>query len=129
MAAGFDSLSYTDRNAFSDVADSHWAVSYINSAYAKGWIGGYTDGTFRPQNSITRAEVVTIVNAMLDRAIDDAALTQIVNPYSDISSSHWGHMQISWKHPWSIRIHVRTAKKFGNHGNKIRDREKYSLRN
>ncbi|MGL5514920.1 MAG: S-layer homology domain-containing protein, partial [Sporomusa sp.] len=54
----------------------------------------YPDGTFRPENSITRAEVVTIVNHMLDRAIDDDALSKVENPYIDITSDHWAFADI-----------------------------------
>lgn len=52
--------------AFSDVAE-HWAAPFIKVAADNGWINGYTDGTFRPDNSVTRAEAVTMLNRMLDR--------------------------------------------------------------
>lgn len=91
IASRFDALADSSGNAFGDVPGSHWAVSYINSAYAKGWINGYPDGTFKPDNSITRAEVVKIVNTMLDRKIDDKALAEVKNPYSDITRSHWAY--------------------------------------
>ena len=51
---------------FSDVAD-HWAFSFISTAANNGWINGYTDGTFRPDFSVSRAEAVTMLNRMLDR--------------------------------------------------------------
>lgn len=54
---------------FSDVAD-HWAVSGIKVAAESGWINGYEDGTFRPDNPVTRAEAVTMLNRMLDRNPD-----------------------------------------------------------
>jgi len=79
---------------FSDVASNHWAHSYIYSDYAKGWINGYTDGTFRPNQSITRAEAVTIINNMLDRKVDEAALPNVANPFTDVSSSHWAYKNI-----------------------------------
>jgi len=94
IASRFDSLESTGSNIFSDVPGSHWAVNYINSIYAKGWVNGYPDGTFRPGSSITRAEAVTVVNAMLDRKIDDEALAFVKNPYNDISSNHWSYPQI-----------------------------------
>ena len=53
-------------DAFPDIAD-HWANYEINLAYAKKIIEGYPDGTFKPDQEITRAEAVTIVNRVLER--------------------------------------------------------------
>ena len=53
-------------NVFPDVQD-HWANYEINLAYAHDLIQGYPDGTFRPDQEITRAEAVTIVNRVLER--------------------------------------------------------------
>ena len=94
MASRFDNLEDTSGNIFSDVPSTHWAAKYINSAYAKGWVNGYPDGTFNPDGTISRAEVVTIVNSMLNRAIDDTALAGLGNPYNDINSSHWAYAGI-----------------------------------
>lgn len=69
MASQFDKLSGGSLN-FTDVNTSHWAYSYIASAYNKGWISGYPDGSFKPEKSISREEVVSITNRMLDRKCD-----------------------------------------------------------
>ena len=53
-------------DAFPDIK-KHWANAEINLAYAKGIIQGYPDGTFKPDQAITRAEAVTIVNRVLER--------------------------------------------------------------
>ena len=67
MTVRFNSLfndvkkgSYTVK--YIDVASNYWAYSDI--AYAKnvGWLNGYADGSFKGDNAITRAEVVTVVN-------------------------------------------------------------------
>ena len=55
-----------EEDAFPDIAD-HWANYEINLAYAKEIIEGYPDGTFKPDQEITRAEAVTIVNRVLER--------------------------------------------------------------
>ena len=94
IASRFVELESTDSNIFSDVPSGHWAVAYINSAFAKGWINGYPDGTFKPENNISRAEVVTLVNAMLSRKIDEDALALVVNPYPDLNSAHWAYAGI-----------------------------------
>lgn len=51
----------TPAGPFSDIED-HWSNDYVLGFYNKGFINGYTDGTFRPDNSITRAEFVKLVN-------------------------------------------------------------------
>ncbi len=53
-------------DAFPDIK-RHWANAEINLAYAKGLIEGYPDGTFKPDQEITRAEAMTIVNRVLER--------------------------------------------------------------
>ncbi|MCL1794574.1 MAG: SpaA isopeptide-forming pilin-related protein [Oscillospiraceae bacterium] len=97
LAAHFDNLVLTDENVFPDVADDHWAVKYINSAAAKEWIVGYLDGTFRPEGYITRAEVVTLVNRILERKADKAYiaanLAALPRSYSDVLG-HWAYLEI-----------------------------------
>ena len=61
-----------------------------------GWIHGYGDGTFRPNNPITRAEVTAIVNNMLDRAADEDFVDEHADeltPFSDIEK-HWAYYHI-----------------------------------
>ncbi len=55
------------KNTFSDVSDSHWAADAIAVCAKMGWIKGYPDGTFRPDQTITRAEMMAMVNRALDR--------------------------------------------------------------
>ena len=54
-------------NTFSDVPATHWAASYIAAAVRSGWIQGYPDGTFRPEQTIKRAEMTAMVNRALGR--------------------------------------------------------------
>ena len=98
LAAHFDNLTLSDKNAFSDVSTDHWAVKYINSAAAKGWIAGYPDGTFKPEAFITRAEVVTLVGRMLSRTADSTYLKDnagsLPRTYADLDVSYWGYLAI-----------------------------------
>ena len=66
IAARFDQLTETNGTYFSDI-DGHWAKKEICLAAHKGWITGYPDGTFRPDNLATRAEVATLINRVLSR--------------------------------------------------------------
>lgn len=67
---------------FSDVKD-HWAASYIEKAVDYGFVNGYSDGTFRPDHSITRAEFTKMVNSMLGNT-----LTAEIE-FSDVPKDEW----------------------------------------
>ena len=69
IAALFFHAPEVEGDAFTDIYDS-WARDYINRAAKLGLISGYEDGTFRPQNQITRAEVMEIINNVLFRTPD-----------------------------------------------------------
>ena len=94
VASRFEQLSQADGIVFEDVPEDHWAVMYISNVYAKGWVSGYPDGSFRPENSITRAEVVKIVNAMLERRVELQDIPENVSNYTDIDASHWAYCDI-----------------------------------
>lgn len=66
MAVRFFGSGYDGPDMFSDIS-GHWAQDVINKAANEGIISGYTDGTFRPDNNITRAEAISIINRVLDR--------------------------------------------------------------
>lgn len=98
----FDNLILTTGTAFSDVSEDHWAIQYINSDYIKSWIEGYGDYSFKPEQNITRAETVKIVNTMLTRLPD--SLPDDINPYTDIDVSDWSYihmMEASLEHDYS----------------------------
>jgi hypothetical protein len=76
---------------FSDVPASHWAFALIDNAVENGWLGGYPDGTFKPQNMITRAEAVTAINRMLNRELSAADIPSDVPVYTDLDAGHWAY--------------------------------------
>jgi len=92
IASRFDQLAESVGNAFPDI-ENHWAKIYINSAAIKGWVDGYTDGTFKPQDKITRAEVVKIVNTMLDRKIELEDIPVGIRLFTDFEG-HWAYTHI-----------------------------------
>lgn len=75
---------------FSDITSQLWSADYIYSAYRTGYIDGYADGTFKPDNFITRAEAVKIVNAVLKRT----DLKIVKNPFDDVTETHWAYKEI-----------------------------------
>lgn len=81
--------------AFTDVDASAWYADYVAQAARYGLITGYTDGTFKPTNTVTRAEAVTMINRMLNRDPETAAeLKTAVCPFSDVSESYWAYLQV-----------------------------------
>lgn len=66
-AAGLaDSIStQANVSVFKDVKSGHWAAGYVKAAVDNGWIAGYTDGTFRPENTILLEEAATALLRML----------------------------------------------------------------
>ena len=86
IAARFVGVAAGDVS-FSDVSEGFWAYDYISTAVANGWIQGYSDGTFRPNQKITRAEAITIINRMLDRGVDKAGLLTGIHEWPDCSAA------------------------------------------
>ena len=88
IASRFDNLSPFTSNKFSDI-EGHWANSYINSASEKGWVNGYEDGTFKPDQYITRAEFVTLVNNVLNRKVKKENILPTARQFLDLSNNKW----------------------------------------
>ena len=82
---------------FNDVSDGYWAAAYIKAAAKHGWINGYGDGSFRADDEINRAEVVTIVNRLLGREADENYIAdnlRKLNTFPDVSRKHWAYYAV-----------------------------------
>ena len=95
----FDKVSYpANTTKYSDINGKHWAIKDISFAKNIGWLNGYADGTFRPDNNITRAEVVTVVNHATGRYADKDYINKnlsVLNKFTDLkNNSHWGYYSI-----------------------------------
>ena len=96
MAMKFAVGGEEGENIFSDVDENDWFYDAVVNSIQYGWIHGYGDGTFRPNNPITRAEVTAIVNNMLGRAADEDFVDEHADeltPFSDIEK-HWAYYHI-----------------------------------
>ena len=82
---------------FSDIT-GHWAQKSIELAAGNNWINGYDDGTFRPNNNITRAETFAMINRVLDRQtenVSDLLPTSEMNMWSDnMNENAWYYKDI-----------------------------------
>lgn len=88
LAAALDlDMSGTATHNFKDVQAGHWAEKYIAAFSKLGYIVGDPDGNFRPDDNVTRAEVVTVLNRILDiESTPDAA-----QKYTDLEPEHWAY--------------------------------------
>jgi len=106
IAIRFDQLSADATHNFSDVY-GHWAERYIASAAQRGWVTGYPDGTFRPDQPITRVEAMTLINRVLDRHVDYTGMDWDLDPqWPDLPRYHWGFYQVmeaTVSHDWVRR--------------------------
>ena len=93
IASRFEKLT-PGRKSFTDVPDTYWAARYINFAATRGWVTGYSDGTFKPENTITRAEVAAVTCRLLERSADQNYIRSHFNElrtFSDMTESHWAY--------------------------------------
>ena len=93
IASRFEKLTQGSKS-FTDVPDTHWAVKYINFAATRGWVTGYEDGTFKPEHSITRAEVAAVTCRLLERSADQSYIRSHIGElrtFADVTESHWAY--------------------------------------
>ena len=94
ICARFDKTQISTSSNFTDIS-GHWAEKYIERAATLGWIAGYSDGTFRPSNYITRAEAMTMINRVLCRmpqSADDLLNNMTVWP--DNHPTDWHYLAV-----------------------------------
>lgn len=94
ICARFDTGKSSGTQTFSDIK-GHWAQSYIERAAELGWIRGFEDGTFRPNDCITRAQAMTMINCVLNRIPEDASdLLPDMNVWPDCNPGDWFYLAV-----------------------------------
>ena len=105
IAARFAEMTSDQPPAFSDLDPNHWSYQAIRQVAANGWLSGYPDGSFKPNQPITRAEVATVSNRMLNRTPDLDRLKAQKDKlphFSDVGSGDWFYgaiMEASFDRP------------------------------
>lgn len=74
--------------SFNDMGQYKWAEPSVQNMVLNGFVGGFSDGTFRPEAKLTRAELVVIINKM------NGFTTQAPNSFKDVKASHWAYQAI-----------------------------------
>ena len=94
ICARFDKTQISTSSNFTDIS-GHWAEKYIERAATLGWIAGYSDGTFRPSNYITRAEAMTMINRVLCRVPEtESDLLPGVITWPDNQPGTWYYLAV-----------------------------------
>lgn len=88
IASRFDNLQSDMSSKFTDIS-GHWAEEYIISAEKKGWINGYEDNTFKPEQKITRAESMTFINNVLGRNVIKENIHKDAKIWPDNPANAW----------------------------------------
>lgn len=78
---------------FKDAVE-HWAEEYINSAQKQGWINGYEDGSFRPDDKIKRSEFAKIINTLLERKVEKENILKGIKDFKDLFGEEWYYTEI-----------------------------------
>ena len=97
IAMRFANLDTSGENIFTDVSEDDWFYEFVVGAIKYGWIGGYPDGRFGPNDTITRAQVTTIVNRMLGRSADEDYVERNIEEltrFTDVPDIHWAYYNI-----------------------------------
>ena len=95
VAAGLVLSAGAAGGTFSDVPESHWAYEEITTAAAYGWVTGIGGNRFAPDRLITRGEAAAMVNRMLGRLADKAAIDAgQARPLPDVDDSHWAWYEV-----------------------------------
>jgi len=92
IASRFFDQDAVEAATYSDI-EGHWAAKYIAVAEDNQWITGDGDGKFRPDDAITRAEAMAIVNRMLNRHVDADHILP-VQDWIDNPSSAWYYYEV-----------------------------------
>lgn len=94
ICARFDTGSAAGTSTLCDIA-GHWAEQEILRAAARGWVQGYGDGTFRPNQSIRRAKAMTMINRVLLRLPEtDEDLLDGMRVWPDNQPGAWHYLAV-----------------------------------
>lgn len=97
MIAVFVKDGYPGSSNFKDVK-GHWASNAIDQLYGNKTIKGFPDGTFKPDQKLTRAEAVTVLNSVFGRNTKSTSFANVntnsLKKFSDVPMSHWAYYEI-----------------------------------
>jgi uncharacterized repeat protein (TIGR02543 family) len=96
VCARFDDQATVGELTFTDIAD-HWAEQEIRAAANRGWVKGYEDNSFRPNQNITRSEAMALINRVLERLPEnenDLLSNEMVTWPDNADTSAWYYLDV-----------------------------------
>ncbi|MEO0755796.1 MAG: S-layer homology domain-containing protein [Cyanobacteria bacterium J06648_16] len=72
--------------SFRDVPEGYWAKPFIDALSARGLIAGFDDGTFKPDDPVTRAQLARVINQSFDLSSEESTID-----FTDIASDYWAY--------------------------------------
>jgi len=92
----FANIKYANiKNPFTDLEETHWAYKEILALAKSGLVEGYPDKTYKPQENITRAEAMTVINKLLGRKPLESYVKSLeFNPFNDLSDDKWYYVTV-----------------------------------
>ena len=91
-AAGKPDVDITATLRFNDVVPKNWYYTPVLWAASNNLVAGYENNTFRPNNTLTRAQILTILYAWVDKPSVD----EYTNPYTDVVADNWYFAPAVW---------------------------------
>lgn len=85
LCGTISAYGYGSKSLYSDVSSNYWAFDTISFVTEKKWFNGYANGTFCPNNTISRAEAAKALVSVLEREVDEISATD----YSDVFVNDW----------------------------------------
>jgi len=111
---GYDKVQYTSK--FTDVKANDWFAPYVQAAVETGLFKGYTDGTFKPNQTITRQEIAKVVGrgAVIAEVVPQAKLEKFVMGKSKYQDKdlvpNWAEHEVAWLESQGVFADIATEK-------------------
>ncbi len=82
-------LDVTTDVPFKDISNKDWYTPYIKKAYASGWINGYSDGTFKPEQTISKVESLKILGKAQKWKLNKIDTGKLKSTFKDVETQSW----------------------------------------
>ncbi len=96
------------RPSYRDVPEEHWAYRYIEYVESMGVVSGFSDGTYRPEGFVDRAQMAVFLARALVAPDGEEGLESYLPPldatFTDVPSDHWAYLHVEFLADPSVRV-------------------------
>ncbi|HCW32029.1 MAG: 5'-nucleotidase [Candidatus Peregrinibacteria bacterium GW2011_GWF2_39_17] len=89
LGSGIETVPKADQSPFPDVSMTDWFIDYVAYGARQGYIGGYPDGTFRPNDSVNKVEALKILGELVEWDLEAIDPSLVQSPYQDVNLNEW----------------------------------------